>query len=200
MIIPANSDTRTLGQKKEDPVMRKAVERFFSKLIEINVNYFPPTFDQIRLLNLDGMEIIRVDLDQNNKAKVRGISQLQDKSNRYYFREAMALSENQIYMSPMDLNMEYGKIEIPHKPMIRFAVPVFDIDGKRIGILIFNYLAQQIVGKLSTVNVQEGNQWILLNEDGYYLYGPNPDKNFGFMFPEKKVSFFPITRIYGMPF
>jgi len=186
------SNLYTVGQilKKEDPVMRNAVERFFSKLIEENINQFTPTFDQIRLLDLEGMEIIRVDLDRNSMAKVCRVSQLQDKSSRYYFQEAMELSKNQIYMSPMDLNVEHGKIEIPHKPMIRFAVPVFDNGGERTGILVFNYLAQQISEKLNAAALQEGNQWILLNEDGYYLHGPDPDKNFGFMFPEKNPGFF----------
>ncbi len=176
--------------KKEDPVMRRAVELFFSKLLEANVTHFTPTFSQVRLLNLNGMEIVRVDLGENHEAKVSQLSQLQDKSNRYYYRESMELSENQIYMSPMDLNIEQDKIEIPHKPMIRFAIPVFDIDGKRIGLLVFNYLAQQILRDLSGLNVHEGDQWILLNDDGYYLHGPNPDKNFGFMFPEKNPGFF----------
>jgi diguanylate cyclase (GGDEF)-like protein len=156
-------------------------------VIEATPTRFAPVFDQVRLLDLNGMEIVRVDLGLNNTAKVCQLSQLQDKSDRYYFRESMALSENQIYMSPMDLNIEQGRIEIPHKPMIRFAAPVFDVAGKRIGLLVFNYLAQQI---LSDLNVHEGDQWILLNETGDYLYGPDPDKNFGFMFPEKKAGFF----------
>ncbi len=175
--------------KGEDPAMRSAVERFFLKIVEAKVSHFAPTFGQVRLLNLNGMEILRVDLDPDNRARVRPRGQLQDKADRYYVRESMALSENQIYMSPMDLNVEHGRVELPHKPMIRFAIPVFESHGKRVGLLVFNYLAQQILRDLS-VFVHKEDQWILLNEDGYYLYGPNPDKNFGFMFPEKKAGFF----------
>ncbi len=176
--------------KEDELKLRREVEHFFSKLIEVNGNRFSPTFDQIRLLDLNGREKVRVDLDINNNAKVCPVSQLQDKSNRYYFREAIPLSNNQIYMSPLDLNIEQGKIERPYKPMIRFAVPVFDIDGKRIGLLSFNYRAQQMFNDIDTMNLHKGDHWILLNKDGYYLHGIDPDKDFGFMFHEPKIGFF----------
>ncbi len=68
------SDTRTPSQKKEEPVMREPVELLFSKLLEANINRFNLTFDQVRLPGLNGMEIVRVDLDQNNEAKVFPVS------------------------------------------------------------------------------------------------------------------------------
>ncbi len=44
----------------------------------------------------------------------------------YYFKDSIGLEKDQIFVSALDLNVENGKVEIPHKPMIRFATPVFD--------------------------------------------------------------------------
>lgn len=176
--------------KSEAPQMRKEVERFFANLITTNAKRYAPRFDQIRLLDLNGMERVRVDLSGDNDAEICRTDKLQDKSNRYYFNESIALSENQIYISPLDLNMEKGKIEIPHKPMMRFVISVYGDDGRRLGFLIFNYLGKQLFSILDHMNLHEEDQWILLNRDGYYLHHPDTNKRFGFMFPGKKVGFF----------
>ncbi len=176
--------------QKEDPVIRREVEHIFSNLIEVGSNSFSPTFDQIRLLDLNGMERVRLNLRNDRTTKICPVDQLQDKSDRYYFKESLNLSLKQIYMSPMDLNIEHGKIEVPHKPMIRFTISVFDLSGKRIGFLIFNYRAQQIIDYVEKINNHAEDQWILINEDGYYLYNSDPAKNFSFMFPEPKVGFY----------
>ncbi|GJQ57546.1 MAG: hypothetical protein D8M57_19500 [Candidatus Scalindua sp. AMX11] len=42
-------------------------------------------------------------------------------SDRDCFTKAVDLQQGEIYDSPLDLNREYGKIDIPHKPVIRFA-------------------------------------------------------------------------------
>ncbi len=176
--------------KKQDPVMKREVEHFFSRLIEANATHNSPTFDQIRLLDLNGMEKVRVNLNQQGRADVCAPDQLQNKSNRYYFKESIDLPKNHIYMSPLDLNIENGEIEKPFKPIIRFGVPVFDNEGTRIGLLMFNYRAQQILHQLETVDFHGENQWLLLNENGYYLHSPDPKKEFGFMFPEKNTGLF----------
>lgn len=54
------------------------------------------------------------------------LTDLQYKGNRYYFKDSIGLEKDQIFVSALDLNVENGKVEIPHKPMIRFATPVFD--------------------------------------------------------------------------
>ncbi len=176
--------------EEEEPEFRKEVERLFKRVVEISANPSFPRFDQVRLLDLNGYEKVRVNLNDRNVAEAVPVNQLQNKSNRYYFRESLTLSDHQMYMSPMDLNVENEQIEKPYKPMIRFGMPVFDAHKERIGVLIFNYQAQQIFDSLEAMNVHKGDQWILLNSEGYYLHGPDPEKSFGFMFPEKKTGFF----------
>lgn len=91
-------------------------------------------FDQVRLLDLQGMEVIRANY-RDGKPYLVPKEQLQWKGNRYYVTEAIGLQANELYISPLDLNVEYGKVEEPIKPTIRFAMPVFDQEGKGRGLL-----------------------------------------------------------------
>ena len=86
------------------------------------------------------------------------IHQLQDKSKCYYFQETVSLSEGEIFISPLDLNVEHGEIEQPLKPMIRLGTPLYNQQGKKSGILLLNYLAQNLLDKLSksTPEAQQG--------------------------------------------
>jgi diguanylate cyclase (GGDEF)-like protein len=129
-----------------------------------------PDYDQIRLLGLDGAEIVRVDYHEGNPVAV-GDRLLQDKSGRYYYEEARALEPGQVYVSKLDLNAENGEIEIPYKPMIRYLKPVVDPDGKTIGYVVINYLARQMFERLDNASEKLGSDFVLVNDGGYYLHG-----------------------------
>jgi len=89
-------------------------------------------FGQIRYLDDSGMEIVRVNYNKGNPVNVPA-ERLQFKGNRYYFKETISLNKGEVFVSPLDLNIEHGKIELPLKPMIRFGTPVFDGYGKKKG-------------------------------------------------------------------
>ncbi|HSG22627.1 MAG TPA: hypothetical protein VLA64_06660, partial [Azonexus sp.] len=76
-----------------------------------------PVYDQARWIDASGQEILRVDLKQGQPVVIAR-EQLQNKADRYYFIEAMKLAAGQVYVSPIDLNVENGVIEVPHKPML----------------------------------------------------------------------------------
>ena len=90
---------------------------------------------QIRLIDEACLELVRVDYDGKEACLVPD-QELQDKSSRYYFKEAMKLGPEEVYTSVVDLNREQGKIEVPYKPTLRYASPVFDAKGDRKGIFI----------------------------------------------------------------
>jgi len=50
-------------------------------------------------------------------------NKLQNKLARYYVQEGLQLKANEIYISPLDLNEEYGIVETPYKPMVRIVTP-----------------------------------------------------------------------------
>jgi len=177
---------------------------FISKMTELKLNNFSneqlfsllkqeylefskrkKIYDQIRFLDESGMEIIRVNFNKDRPFVVPE-NQLQSKGDRYYFTDAIALSKEQISISPFDLNVENGKIEQPLKPTIRFATPVFNRNGEKKGIAISNYLGDRLLAGLTETNLTSLGEIMLLNSEGYWLKGPNPEDEWGFMFPEKQ--------------
>ncbi len=138
-------------------------------------------FSQIRLLDSAGKERVRVNFSNNNTIIVSR-NELQDKSGRYYFREAMLLKPGEVYVSPLDLNKENGKIEIPFKPVIRYALPVY-IDEEIGGIVVFNILidTETILNAPWGEEVMDYDNDIMVNQNGFYLHHPDRSKTWGFM-------------------
>jgi PAS domain S-box-containing protein len=139
-------------------------------------------FQQIRYLDLAGREVIRVNTREQH-SWLTPADELQDKSNRYYFQAAVRLAPGRIYTSPMDLNVENGRIEHPLLPVIRYATPVTDRGGTTRGVLVLNVFGSTFLGLLQEQQdgVRHGERYYLLNNDGYYLYHPEHDRTFGFM-------------------
>lgn len=151
-------------------------------------------YDQIHLIRLDGQELFRVNYAGGQCIEVPR-AELQNKVNRYYFREAARLADGQVFVSPLDLNVEHGKIEEPYKPMIRFATTVTDDNGKVKAVLVLNYLAKSLIDKIFPAWDKAGllgnyQFRFLLNAQGYYLKSEaSPDREFAFMFERDQERF-----------
>jgi PAS domain S-box-containing protein len=140
-----------------------------------------PDYDQIRYLDEHGQEIIRV----NFNGAVAPRDQLQNKGDRPYFRKAFALAPGQIYISAFDLNVENGHVEEPFKPMLRFAMPVFDAAGQRRGVYIINYRGENLIARLQQFMPQYRNRLRIFNAQGYWLKAEQTAQEWGFMFPDR---------------
>ena len=139
-------------------------------------------YDQIRILDTLGNEVIRVD---NKRGKIQVIPDtlLQNKANRYYFKETMKLDSNDMYVSPFDLNIEHGKIEQPLNPMIRYSKKVVDSSGNTIAVGILNFRGNSIIE--SIINNHNDNKEYLVNADGYFIVSPKNCKPWGWMYEDR---------------
>ena len=146
---------------------------------------FKRYYDQIRVLDAQGLEQVRVNRD-GNKVELVKSDQLQDKSNRFYFSEVIKMHQGDTYVSPFDLNVEHGVIEQPLKPIIRFAVPILNDENETTGVLILNYLGARLIEEMerTTMAGARGNL-MLVNQDGYWLKGLEPEDEWGFLLPER---------------
>lgn len=140
-------------------------------------------YDQIRFLNETGMEVVRVNFN-GGRPTVVATPDLQDKSGRYYFTDAMALDAGALYVSRLDLNIEHGEIEVPYKPMIRISTPVADQQGRKRGVLLLNYLAEDLLARVQNTDAVSVGDPMMVDQEGYWLVSPNPPPSWGFMFPE----------------
>ncbi len=128
------------------------------------------SYYQIRYLDETGQEVARVDSD-GKTAKIIPKKRLQNKGSRYYFADSVDLPKGALFVSPLDLNRERGKVEVPHKPVIRYAAPVHFADGRKAGIVITNVDGNKILKPLADA--------ILVDAMGYYLAHPDVKKAWG---------------------
>ena len=158
----------------------------YSKLIKeySNMAGVKTRYSQLRFIDKNGREIVRVDR-KDGVIFVVPEDELQDKSGRYYVKETLILNEGDVYVSPIDLNIEHGIIEDPVVPMLRFSSPVY-LDGELAGMVIINYFAESLLKEIESIGSVNYGDLYLLNSDGYYILSPDPDKNWGFMYPDKK--------------
>ena len=145
-------------------------------------------YDQFRYIDIKGNERIRINF-KNGKASASKVADLQNKSERDYFKDTINLNRGDIYVSKFDLNLESGALELPLKPMLRVALPVFDKNHKKRGIIIANYLASFILEDIKNAN-RKDKYVHLVNKDAYWLAAPDSKNEWAFMYPDRSdISF-----------
>jgi signal transduction histidine kinase len=159
-------DVVVAKQSKDVRLLQAATQRLERDYAALASLY--PHIYQIRLISDDGQEWVRVDRKPMGVYVVpRG--ELQSKGDRYYFRDAMDVKLGQIYVSPLDLNVEFGKIEKPERPVIRVATPVTGPSGNKIGVLIINLHADILLEQIQQMaNARKGTAYLLDNQ-GHYV-------------------------------
>ncbi|MFK5894294.1 MAG: sensor domain-containing diguanylate cyclase [Pseudomonadota bacterium] len=145
-------------------------------------------YDQIRFIDNQGQEKLRVDYN-NGVPAISPRTKLQNKVSRYYFKKSINLNRHEIYVSPLDLNQENNQVELPIKPMIRFATPIFDGYGIKRGILILNYSAKELLTNLKQLFKIGRGQFMMLNNQSYWLISNQQKQQWGFMYNKTKLQF-----------
>jgi len=186
MILADNPHLYLLLKTREADYLKNLGEDFliFSKRRKL--------YDQIRFLDDKGMEVVRVNFNSGNPDIVP-VDKLQSKRERYYFMDTFRLNHGEVFVSPFDLNIEQGKIEMPVKPMIRFGVPVFDETGQKRGVVLLNYFGEKMLNKLGHDHGNSGSHIMLLNAESYWLKAENPENEWGFMYENKRTLKFSDT-------
>lgn len=131
--------------------------------------------DQVRILDMGGIEIIRIDKHDGN-LHIHPDAGLQDKSDMYYFKEAIKLDVDKVYVSDIDLNVEHGKIEIPHKATLRIATIIHDSGSEPLGILIINYNMGEYLLSLSYSPICNV---VIFDQNGMVIQHNDKEKMFG---------------------
>jgi diguanylate cyclase (GGDEF)-like protein len=162
--------------EKGNRVYLKTIAREYLELARQKTIY-----NQIRFLDNYGMETVRIDFNGGHPIIVSD-QLLQPKGGRYYFLQTIALDNGEIFVSPFDLNIEQGAVEDPRRPVIRFATPIRDLAGKNRGIVILNYLGESLFQALGQAVEGTEQRTLLANWQSYWLWGPDPSVEWGFMY------------------
>ncbi len=162
-ILKAVASNKTLLEyiKSPNEFNRATVENVFYALT-LSDKYIMQT----RFIDYDGKEKIRI--NRNNSLDLPFTtekSKLQDKKDRDYFQIVSKNQPNTIWRSKIDLNIENGKIEVPYRPTIRLATPIYQ-ENKFQGIVIVNILMDEILSKVSKSTVFDH---YIVDKDGYFI-------------------------------
>ena len=138
-----------------------------------------PNYVQVRLIGLanGGRELLRVDRRGNMIVRIPE-SELQTKGERPYVVETMRRKAGEIYISPLELNQEHGRIEMPPMPVLRAATPLFSNLGEPFGLLIINVAYAEILNGVEAFKPKDGQVFVTTSQ-GDILHGPDPSMSFG---------------------
>ena len=156
---------------------------FFTSMSEkllLSLSRVKHVYDQVRYLDSLGNEVVRINLE-NGIPRLLEKHELQSKAQRPYFTKAIGGRIGDVFVSPFDLNIEHGKLERPLKPMLRFSTAVDNSKGERIGVVVLNYLGKRLIDTIKGIAGSGDGDIYLVNQNGHWLVGPTPEKEWGFM-------------------
>lgn len=139
---------------------------------------------KIRLLDIQGQELLGVRYDRvASSGRILAHDELYNEAQTDYFKEVQKLQHNnEVYVSPLDLNRERGVIEQPQVPIVRFATPMIGENGVRYGAIVYNVLAEKFFEFIHSANKNtQGRTFYLIDQQGQFLYHPDGTKMFGIL-------------------
>lgn len=139
-----------------------------------------PLYFQIRYIGIadKGKELVRVD-SSNGHSRVTPEDKLQSKSDRGYYKAILKLRAGEVYLSPINLNREWGEIQVPHIRTLRAGTPIYSSDGKLFGMVVINLNMGIVLNEVKDSSLNYVSTY-LVNSDGDFLVNPNPRLTFGF--------------------
>jgi PAS domain S-box-containing protein len=159
---------------------KNRIEQIFSEFL-INKQFYY----QIRYIGVDNKGKELVNVRNENQIVVMPQSRLQQKETRPYFKAAINEDPGQVYFSKIELAKNYGKLELPHRPVLRIATPIYDPStGEVFGIIVINLNFSDFITRLKTAELGKLS-FFLTNKAGDYLSHPDANKTFGFEFEQR---------------
>ncbi|QDP22798.1 PAS domain S-box protein [Bradyrhizobium cosmicum] len=138
-----------------------------------------PAYAKFRVIGADGREYLRVDRSgPGGSVRIVPDEALQSKDDRFFFQDAIKLSEDQVYVSPVDLNVDDGVIQMPHVPTLRVAGPLFGPDHRLFGIVVVNIDMRQVFDRIR-ISIRQGESVYVVGRNGDYLVHPDRTREFG---------------------
>jgi len=169
----------------------KDIEKDFLEFLAQTEAYY-----QISFLNNSGVEIIRAESNKESR-QIVPFSSKTNSENISYFNLVKNLKDGEVYVFPLDLNVKNDTIENrgdtahpKYVPVLRYAVPVFNRqNNQQAGIILIKVYADYFLDSIRQ-SQREGEITFLIDNNGFYLANPDRNKEFSYLFNDKKNNFF----------
>jgi len=162
-----------------DGSTRQAWERRLQQIFAAHLRSSPEV-SQARFIGVanGGRELVRVERRGRDVVVVPD-TELQPKGDRPYLQQALALPPGEVLVSDLDLNRERGQLELPHRPTIRYATPIYAADGQIFGVVVVNVDVADRQAESAAAALPGGALYIT-NAAGDFLLHPDVARRFGF--------------------
>ncbi len=179
LALAADPDTQALiADPAAEALRQRIARRFLAQLAQ------RPQYLQLRIISAGdgGRELVRVDR-QGPGDGLREVAgpQLQSKGESSYFLGAIGTAPGGLYVSPLDLNREFGTIQQPKMPVLRIATTLYTTRGDVFGTLIANLDMRPALTALAS-GPQARGEVLLVDKKGRFLLHPDAGKAFAFEF------------------
>jgi PAS domain S-box-containing protein len=146
-----------------DPQTGRTAAQWRANLAEVfsGLAAAKPHYLQVRFIGVadGGREIVRVDR-VDGAVRATADRDLQAKGNRPYLRDAVVLRPGQVYVSPLELNREHGRLDPRMLRVIRTSTPVYGPDGTVFGAIVINIDFGMAASRLWVAGPEDGSTFV----------------------------------------
>lgn len=175
--VKAVSEASSQGDGSHVEEWKHDIQKRFEHLMEVNPEYL-----QLRIIGVEdgGRELVRTERRAGAIVNVTN-DQLQRKGDLTYFADSIRVGANETHVSQINLNREHGRIETPHRPVVRVSAPIRTETQGVFGFVIINIDLEAFFAELRD-NLPEHRELYIANQDGEFLLHPDPARCFRFEF------------------
>jgi len=177
-----NNGIDSLDGGSDENIWKKRLATIFSSFLKSKPHYLKIRYIGIRN---KGKELVRIDKLKGKLNTYIG-ENMQSKGHRPYFKKGIALKENTVYLSDVNYNREFGKIQKPFLSVMRAVTPVYTREGNVFGIVVLTLDVDYMFSKfLSAYESQENDiSRYIVNSKGDFLSAHEGNQIFTFEFGE----------------
>lgn len=145
------------------------------------------TYHQLRLIDAQGVEQVRVQRTPEGP-RIAPPAELQDKKDRDYLVETLAMLPGQVRISRFELNVERGVVELPRRQVLRLSTRIVTDRGTEY-VLVASLRADVLLkGVRDQFDTADADAW-LIDHEGYWVLHPDPSLRWGHQLdPTRRVQ------------
>ncbi|MDH4262253.1 MAG: ATP-binding protein [Spirochaetia bacterium] len=143
-------------------------------------------YDEIILIDKTGQEKIHI-TNYDEILRLRGAN-LQNVSNENYFIQTERLSNGGIFVSNVELNQNRGKVEIPYRPVVRFATVLYNQFDAPSGILLIRIDGNKFIEKFMNKNLEFPGRLMIVSGNGSWAFGDSLNTDLSVVLQENKKN------------